>query len=1133
MRQTLPRSEAARPPQHSETEAGKRRIHAQERQRSGVAGPPDASRLLAETPARQAIVLQMQRTHGNNYTRRAIERSRNAANRPDPPQTSLTEPPGQKRIGPPGAARALIRLQTVTRRSATERKSSSEAETDSSLRDRHTSEVAENAPPQRPHAFASPPETPPDPHYASALHAPSPDGSLRSRRLKPPLYGSAGSRVAASPARSAPQQKALRRSAAAPSRREPVIQRSWLDDASEALSDKASSVAGTVSDAVSSAAQSVSDVASDVAGAVSDAATGVLTSVLDTLTSAFNAVLGKVTGAWDSVKTQVTDAAEGALQAAIGFLGGLGSLLGSVASALASLDVGVLKTAWAGVTGAAELAVAGVRRIVAGVTSTVDGLWAGVKGLADGAIAGLRSQAEELIGHLPSAVQGAARSAWATFEERLTSSWRTIESGWMSLRTSALKGINEIVAQVEAVATAIKNAGVETVIAALEQGKAIIAFVRQVIANPDIIIDPIVETVVGLLQDVPAKAKTEAQTRIEEQAGGGTPATAGPSPSPAGAAPGPPVQRLIAPEALSVPRRIQRQAPASGGERTTLGLVNTLSGIGKGIAQKLGALWADLWGQVRKMVVGVLDPREIAKGLGEDWDNLTKELSARAKRIEGIRTDSWGNFFEDLGRFISNILDFPLIVWRTINAMLGRLSVYIGLAIVLGGAVMGAIAAGTGGAIFGSVIPAAGTAGGGAAGILAGAWAGATAGYGAAETVGLVLLGSFLVAEQLSMMKAITDLLNIPQTEDEQNEDINQASDSIVAMVTAAALILIAWMAVSLAKMVFAFIKGIVVRFRGGEPPPETQPKPVDIPIEKKGFAICRSCLDPIKTPPDLLARRDALPTDVGEFLDKKITNNPHIFKDPANPTPEDFKALTGIMDGAAKRGEQLLGPGRTAEEYLEAGLRDQMPKVSAPKGDPDAIAELPRIRREMQQLVDEIEDFAKKNPDKIDIDRAATPLRSILDGTLREMEEGRFAKPIDKTHILGFDGQIKGARGELTEAAAAPSMTKFNQIIDGVEFDQVRPDGSLYQTKSLSAPRGPSAKQPTGNGTYRSAMAQVKQTLEIAERHPNPLTGQPADVTVRFPQGLAKEVAADLRAIEVNGRKATIIAPEVVLQPL
>ena len=645
------------------------------------------------------------------------------------------------------------------------------------------------------------------------MNGQAPDGSPR-----------AGSPVVA---RAAPHLKALRRSAAPPDRSGPVIQRDWLDDAVDAVSDTASSVAETVSDAASSAAQSVSDVAGDVAGAVSDAAgaaadavKGLLNSALDTLTSAFNAVVGKIGGAWDSVKTGVTNAAETAMQGAVGFLGGLGSLFGAVASALASLDVGVLKTAWAAVTGAAEAAVAGVRGIVATVTATVDGLWAGLKGLAESAIGGLRGQAEELIGRLPSAVQGAARSAWATIEKQVTSTWRTIESGWTSLRTSALKGVTEVVAQVEAVATTIKNAGVEAVIATLEHGQAILAFARQVIANPDIIIDPIVQTVVGLLQNVPEKAKTEAQNRIEEQASGAAPAATAPAPARAGAAPGPPVQRRMEPAALPVQRLIQRQGPAGGEARTTLGFVKTVSGVGKGIADKLGALWADLWGQVKKMVIGVLDPREIAKGLGEDWDNMTKELSARAKRIEGIRTDSWGNFFEDLARFISNILDFPLIVWRTINAMLGRLSVYIGLAIILGGAVMGAIAAGTGGAIFGSVIPAAGTAGGGIAGILAGAWAGATAGYAAAETVGLILLASFIAAEQISTVKAIEDLLLIPQTEDEQNEDVTRRAIPSSPSVTAAALILIAWMAVALAKMVFAFLKGVFVRFRGASPRP-------------------------------------------------------------------------------------------------------------------------------------------------------------------------------------------------------------------------------------------------------------------------------------------------------------------------
>ena len=238
------------------------------------------------------------------------------------------------------------------------------------------------------------------------------------------------------------------------------------------------------------------------------------------------------------------------------------------------------------------------------------------------------------------------------------------------------------------------------------------------------------------------------------------------------------------------------------------------------------------------MVIGVLDPRAIWKGLKEDWAHMTKDLSTRASRFESIRTDSWDGFWEDLGRFLSNLIDFPLIIWRTANAMLGRLSVYIGLAIILGGAVAGAIAGGTGGAIFGSVIPAAGTAGGGVAGVAAGAWAGAQAGYALAETVGLVLLVSFVAAEQISIPKALNDLLWVPQSEEEQNEDFNQATDSAIAIATAVLLMLIAFIGVAIAKRVWAFVKSIPGRFKPKpkvvEPEP-AQPKPAEPVSTKRG----------------------------------------------------------------------------------------------------------------------------------------------------------------------------------------------------------------------------------------------------------------------------------------------------------
>ena len=263
-----------------------------------------------------------------------------------------------------------------------------------------------------------------------------------------------------------------------------VIQRNFLDtlgDAADTVSDVASSAADTVSDVAGDAVDAVTDAASDAVDAVS----GLIDSAIGTLRSAFDAIVGQIAGVWETVKSGVTNAVEGAIRGASGFLAGIGSFFGAVGTALSSLDVDTLRAAWAAITGAANAALAGVRGIVAQVTATVDSLWSGLKGLADGLIGGLRSQAEGLIDRLPGPAQGPARSLWNTIEEKLTSTWQTIESSWSSLRESALKGVNEVVARVEGVVASIKDSVITTIIGTLDQVKGLFTFIKQVIANPD------------------------------------------------------------------------------------------------------------------------------------------------------------------------------------------------------------------------------------------------------------------------------------------------------------------------------------------------------------------------------------------------------------------------------------------------------------------------------------------------------------------------------------------------------------------------------------------------------------------------------------------------------------------------
>ena len=93
-----------------------------------------------------------------------------------------------------------------------------------------------------------------------------------------------------------------------------------------------------------------------------------------------------------------------------------------------------------------------------------------------------------------------------------------------------------------------------------------------------------------------------------------------------------------------------------------------------------------------------------------------------------------------------------------------------------------------------------------------------------AESIGLVLLLSFVAAEEYSIIKALNDLLWIPQSEEEQNEDFNQTTDSMIAIVTALLLMLIAFIGVALAKRVWAFVKSIPGRFK--PKPKVVEPEP-------------------------------------------------------------------------------------------------------------------------------------------------------------------------------------------------------------------------------------------------------------------------------------------------------------------
>ena len=91
--------------------------------------------------------------------------------------------------------------------------------------------------------------------------------------------------------------------------------------------------------------------------------------------------------------------------------------------------------------------------------------------------------------------------------------------------------------------------------------------------------------------------------------------------------------------------------------------------------------------------------------------------------------------------------------------------------------------------------------------------------------------------------------------------------------------------------------------------------------------------------------------------------------------------------------------------------------------------------------------------------------------------------------------------------------------MLDGREIDQIHPDGTLHQVKRWDI-------FTKADQQFGKVEAQLRGTLEAAVN--NPVNGKPRPVVMEFQKGVKKEVADALRAIDVNGHKATIIGTEV-----
>ena len=173
------------------------------------------------------------------------------------------------------------------------------------------------------------------------------------------------------------------------------------------------------------------------------------------------------------------------------------------------------------------------------------------------------------------------------------------------------------------------------------------------------------------------------------------------------------------------------------------------------------------------------------------WPGVIQQYGELENQVEKLKASLWDFEF-------SKAMDAGLVIWRTVNGIIGLLYGWFFLASVLIGAVFGA--------------PQAGAA--------------------VAYEVGEALLASTLIAEGLSIDKAKLNLMSPSrlakaenEREEQDKEDYETISGGMMNLAMMAALAVLGEIAVDFAKAVFAEIKGIFL-------PEGAEPIKVDIPTK-------------------------------------------------------------------------------------------------------------------------------------------------------------------------------------------------------------------------------------------------------------------------------------------------------------
>lgn len=509
---------------------------------------------------------------------------------------------------------------------------------------------------------------------------------------------------------------------------------------------------------------------------VFDQIKGLVNSGIEWLSNKFDEIKKFATSAFDSIKAT--------LGAAVNLVT---APLNMITAAFTNMNADTLLAAWNMLTAGANAMMNMVTSVVTGILKIGEGIWGTVAGFISSIFSRINGVINSTVfGYLPDFLQKAARALFDT----LKGLWDAVRNFWTNFW-------QKITAQIKQILTAIKNFvnkvlsfAIHGVIKLVRMLKTAWDLVTQVAKDPEAFIKPILEKLAAKLNtEAPPKAKEEARKKLKENV-----PNKGNDPSAGGV--------------------VQRE-PEKGAEAKTSRSTASYTEIDRGIDQAISKQWDDikivpmLWQTVKNMFW----PPATIKAIGHefyelwtvDWANAVDSLFMPRNILDdplGFFHDIWSNFLF--------LLDFPLALWRRLNSILMLLMGYVTIVLVIIGLVGGAAV------------------GGGVGGL-----PGAAAGLALAGTLGEGLMISFLLAEGITIVKALLDLFTARQTAKEKDGDYKQIAGSAIGIGIAIAL-----------EMLFAFLSSLVseivarIKAKPGAAVPEPNvkgeaPKPGE-PVEPK-----------------------------------------------------------------------------------------------------------------------------------------------------------------------------------------------------------------------------------------------------------------------------------------------------------